>query len=186
MAAIDPIHVPCPACGETITIPASATPGGKQPDGSLTVNVGLDHEPIREHADQHRAEERHTCPRRAETGHDKPDSPFVGSGTNLDTWRTDPAGPYCSYCGSLQPDRFMELVRAGWTVGPTDKSYKAYLSEDEASQRQAKFYFQHLSAEQQDEFIELHNAKRIKFAYPGGFYVTPFFAQRRTPEPGAE
>lgn len=35
--------------------------------------------------------------------------------------------PSCSFCGSLHPDRFMELVRAGWVVGPTDKSYKAYL-----------------------------------------------------------
>jgi hypothetical protein len=131
-------------------------------------------------------QEQHTCPRRAETGRDNPGSPFRDSGTNLDTWRTDVAGPCCSYCGSLQPDRFMELVRAGWTVGPTDKSYKAYLAEDDASHRQAKFYFQHLTVGQQDEFIGLHNAKLIKFGYPGGFYVTPFFAQRRPTETGGE
>lgn len=71
--------------------------------------------------------EQHTCPRRVENGHADPDSPFVGSGTNLDTWRPDPTGSRCSYCGSLHPDRFMELVREGWIVGPTDKSYKAYL-----------------------------------------------------------
>lgn len=33
----------------------------------------------------------------------------------------------CSFCGSLHPDRFMELVHEGWSVGPTDKGYKAYL-----------------------------------------------------------
>lgn len=183
------------------------------------------------------ADELHTCPRRAETGRDNPDSPFHDSGTNLDVWRADAAGPCCSYCGSLQPDRFLELVRAGWTVGPTDKSYKAYLSrpataeemadrkakwlagmthdgvDDNARERgetpeefraaladhydreiarteafgtQAKVYFQHLSVEQQDDFIGLHNAKLIKFGYPGGFYVTPFFAQRRPTETGGE
>lgn len=131
-------------------------------------------------------EQHHTCPRRAESGRDNPDSPFHGSGINLDTWRDDAAGPCCSYCGSLQPERFLELARAGWIVGPTDKSYKAYLAEDETSGRQSKFYFQHLSVEQQDEFIELHNAQQIKFGHPGGFYVTPFFAQRRTTETGGE
>jgi hypothetical protein len=52
----------------------------------------------------------------------------------IDTWTTGPGmsgqeagGPSCSFCGSLHPDRFMELVRDGWIVGPTDKTYKAYL-----------------------------------------------------------
>jgi len=36
-------------------------------------------------------------------------------------------GLCCSFCGSLHPDRFMDLVREGWIVTPTDKSYKAYL-----------------------------------------------------------
>ena len=120
----------------------------------------------------------------------------------------------------------MELVREGWEVGPTDKSYKAYLrqpltAEEEAQQKAAwldrdavakavrelgerdgktpeqiaadlddqwakiphhsrgpvaKFYFQHLSPEQQDEFIELHNSRRMKIGYPGRFYALPFFA----------
>lgn len=173
------------------------------------------------------SEQNHTCPRRAETGRDNPDSPFVGSGTNLDTWRTDATGPSCSYCGSLHPDRFMELVQEGWTVGPTDKSYKAYLSptptaddivaakarwlassavaravreiaerdgktadqiesdlderwaEEPAPSvgRQAKFYYQHLSREQQDDFIALYNSKRMRVGYPGRFYQLPFFAK---------
>lgn len=51
-----------------------------------------------------------------------------------DTWSLghgpaaqDALGTSCSFCGSLHPERFMELVRDGWIVGPTDKSYKAYL-----------------------------------------------------------
>ncbi|MEZ0089953.1 hypothetical protein [Streptacidiphilus sp. EB129] len=139
MASLDPITVPCPACGETITIPVSATPGDRRGDDSIEVHVGLDHDPIREHVEQHRTGgvmtvDQHTCPRRAETGRDNPDSPFHGSGINLDTWHTgggligqEDAGLSCSYCGSLHPDRFMELVREGWIVEPTDKSYKAYL-----------------------------------------------------------
>lgn len=67
-----------------------------------------------------------------------------------DTWTTGhglvgqaAVGRSCSFCGSLDPDRFMELVREGWIVGPTDKSYKAYLarplSEDERADRKARW-----------------------------------------------
>jgi hypothetical protein len=172
-------------------------------------------------------EQQHTCPRRAETRHDDPTSPFVGSGTNLDTWRDGTTGASCSYCGSLHPGKFMELVREGWIVGPTDKSYKAYLSRpasvrekadrkttwldqmtrdgveaaalergetpeefraaladhydrevarSEAFGSQEKFYFQHLTPEQRDEFIELHNSRQMNVGYPGHFYQLPFFA----------
>lgn len=38
-----------------------------------------------------------------------------------------------------------------------------------------KFYFQHLSADQQRRFIELHNEKRLHIGYPGHFYSRPFF-----------
>lgn len=39
----------------------------------------------------------------------------------------------------------------------------------------AKFYFQHFSAEQQQRFIDLLNAKKINIGMPGHFYVRPFF-----------
>lgn len=151
----------------------------------------------------------------------------------LDAWTTghgligqDAVGLSCSFCGSLHPDRFMELVREGWEVGPTDKNYKAYLrqpltTEEEAQQKadwirrdavakavreaakqagksaeeiaaaldeqwgryahfshgpEAKFYYQHLSVEQRDEFIALYNERRMKVGYPGHLYVLPFFA----------
>lgn len=49
-----------------------------------------------------------------------------------DTWRDHVglAGQKrgCSYCGSMHPDDFMQAIRDGHQVGPTDKSYKAYLS----------------------------------------------------------
>jgi hypothetical protein len=142
----------------------------------------------------------------------------------------DGIGPSCSGCGSLHPDVFMEHVRNGWIIEPTDKGYKAYLDKPytaeeleriktsdaiwkatrqlkldegatadeataaadehwnkyEAPERKgrtvAKFYYQHLSAEQRAEFIELHNADAMKLAYPGYFYVRPFF----TRAPGTE
>lgn len=46
-------------------------------------------------------------------------------------------GPSCSFCGSLHPDRFMELVREGWIVGPTDKGYKAYLESPVTDEQKA-------------------------------------------------
>ncbi len=45
-----------------------------------------------------------------------------------------------------------------------------------------KFYFQHLSAEQQGRFIELLNAKKIRFQDDYSFYVLPFFCKRKQPE----
>ena len=68
----------------------------------------------------------------------------------LDEWRDDrglvgqnQVGLSCSFCGSLHPDRFMELAREGWTVVPTDKNYKAYLGRprtaDEIAARKAQW-----------------------------------------------
>jgi len=153
------------------------------------------------------APEQQTCPRRM--GEFGPWPHEEGQ----DAWRPGAVGPSCSFCGSLHPDRFMELLREGWVVGPTDKNYKAYLGKpltaEERDQRkaawvdrmsplgtedgaaladmwerehahpscgqEAKFYFQHLSEAQQQEFIELHNSKAMRLAYPGYFYVRPFF-----------
>lgn len=38
-----------------------------------------------------------------------------------------------------------------------------------------KFYFQHLTKEQKERFIELLNKKKLKIGYPGHFYKLPFF-----------
>lgn len=173
-------------------------------------------------------DEPQTCPRRmAEYG------PWDHA-EGLDSWTTghgvvgqDTVGLSCSFCGSLNPDRFMDLVREGWIVGPTGKNYKAYLDRPATDQEKqakterwlqsdiaqalkraaeaegktpeqvseelnhayrvqhptadsagqtAKFYYQHLSAEQQNEFIELYNERRMKVGYPGRLHVPPFFA----------
>lgn len=129
--------------------------------------------------------ESQTCPRRM--GEPGPWEREEG----LDRWETghgtvdqDQVGLSCSFCGSLNPDRFLELVREGWIVGPTDKSYKAYLESPQDPEVQgrthAKFYFQHLSREQQDQFIDLHNSRQMKIGHPGHFYVPPFFTARNT------
>lgn len=93
---------------------------------------------------------------------------------NLDRWDERPAGLCCSFCGSLHPDRFMALLREGFEVGPTDKPYKAYIKTPTG---ETKFYFVHLSDEQQTTFVELLNAKQLTIGYPGRFYVLPFFVQ---------
>lgn len=49
--------------------------------------------------------------------------------------------PTCTFCGSLRPDRFIELVEAGYVVGPTDKNYKAYLDDQQGGSRVGKFYY---------------------------------------------
>jgi hypothetical protein len=98
---------------------------------------------------------------------------------SLDRWQTrsGDVGLSCSFCGSLHPDRFLELIHEGWVVGPTDKAYKAYLEAPEAdgSGKRAKFYFLHLSQEQQDQFVELYNSRQMQIGYPGHFYVPPYF-----------
>jgi len=88
-----------------------------------------------------------------------------------DTYRADGT---CSYCGSVSGDWFMGRLEAGTiSVTPTDKSYKVYISNHGDSEpfTGIKFYFQHLTVEQQDRFIELVNAKKIHLKEPGYFYV---------------
>jgi hypothetical protein len=105
------------------------------------------------------------CPRR-------PEGPF-----NLpekDEWRADKT---CSFCGSLDPAEALKLIEAGEELCPTDKSYKMYVGGGGGR----KVYFQHFDREQRERLIELLNAKKIKFAYPGHFYVRPFFIAKALP-----
>lgn len=114
--------------------------------------------------------DKHTCPRRIEVGMHDADSPLMGAGEGLDTYSTghgligQPRG--CSWCGSMPPDDFMEAVRAGIEIGPTDKSYKLYVGE-----HSGKFYTAHLSPEQGHEFWELTKEKKVNWGYPGYPYV---------------
>ena len=115
-----------------------------------------------------------TCPRRVgELG------PWE-RGKGLDTWAIRDQMRTCSFCGSLHPADFMDLIEQGWVVGPTDKNYKVYLS-GPAMRDQAKFYYQHLSGEQRARFVELSNNAALgidpamHIGDPGYFYVQPFF-----------
>lgn len=111
-----------------------------------------------------------TCPRRLS------DLGPWERGENLDEWHItldykDRVLRTCSFCGSLHPDDFMERMKNGETVGPTDKNYKAYLGGSGGP----KFYYQHLSIEQRREFVECLNDKRMVLGDPGHFYRLPFF-----------
>jgi hypothetical protein len=108
-----------------------------------------------------------TCPRRM---------------TDFGPWdRTEgldvPVDGRCPFCGSLTGDKFMERVRNGDQLGPTDKTYKVYLSDP-----WAKFYFQHLTETQTSEFFDLFQKQRLTIGYPGHFYVLPFFITIGPPE----
>ena len=124
---------------------------------------------------------RHTCPRRAEVQRDV----VVDADTyDLRTFNQH-AVLGCSYCGSMDPDVVMEGLRTGGlTLGPTDKGYKVYIHEPDASNEYGtgdtigKFYFQHTTLIQRLEFIRLHNAGTLKIGYPGHFYSPPFFTRR--------
>lgn len=145
-------------------------------------------------------DEKHTCPRRIENFNREEGQDTWRTGTSLAGHTDDARLRSCSYCGSVHPDDFMAKVREGWFVVPTDKNYKAYVGEPIEPQEigdpevnalkkargeapmtidhrdVGKFYYQHLSAEQRHEFIELYNAKTMKLGEPGRFYVRPFFA----------
>lgn len=105
------------------------------------------------------------CPRRGETGATMPGLPTE------DHWRPDHT---CSYCGSYNPDKFMDLMELGTPVGTTTKNYKVYLPTVRVSGA-GKFYFQHLNIEQRKRFVLLYNNKTIQFDGNYGFEVFPFF-----------
>lgn len=112
-------------------------------------------------------ENTHLCPRRQEVFQAaRFGAPEFDCWTERDT---------CSWCGSLHPDLFMERVRAGDQLGPTDKNYKVYIGSTE------KFYFQHLSEEQMKELIDLLNARKLNIGYPGHFYRLPYFMRVNDP-----
>ena len=53
-----------------------------------------------------------------------------------------------------------------------------YVVRPDGPTRHAKFYFQHLSDDQKQRFVDLYNARRLKFHPGDGFYVMPFFMKR--------
>jgi len=111
--------------------------------------------------------EAQTCPRRMnEMGPWEPQE-------MLDTWevRSNAYGTQrrcCSFCGSIHPDDFMQLVGDGRKLFPTSKSYKVYLPPDHD-----KFYFMHLSPDQQRQFVGWANEGRVKT--DGPWNPLPYF-----------
>ena len=103
--------------------------------------------------------------------------------------------PGCGGCGSISGDEFMKFVREGGEVGGSDKNYKVYLDKDTGTPSEmitestghgsrsyvkqgtgvqhAKFYFQHLTRAQQQEFVDLWNAGKVKHS----LYVMPYFME---------
>lgn len=124
------------------------------------------------------SQEKFTCPRRGED---------LGRilETNQDSFDTGhelvSQARGCTYCGSMPPNDFMDAIAKGAEISPTDKSYKAYV---QLERGKSKFYFQHLSETQRAEFVRLLNAKKLKFGYPGHFYVLPYFISVRTAKEG--
>lgn len=118
-------------------------------------------------------DEQHVCPRRVEAP-----PGWLAQHADHDRWELRDGRRCCSWCGSTNPDDLMAALRDGAVeLGPTDKSYKAYVHAAPGGEHQGKFYFQHLSREQQVEFIDLVNAKAFPIGFPGRFYVLPFFAR---------
>lgn len=84
-----------------------------------------------------------TCPRRigtvAESEH--------YTGLKVDQWNNDDC---CTFCGSVNPDKVIELIKQGCTVTRTDKNYKIYINGDNVPRGagMAKVYLQHFSKEQ--------------------------------------
>jgi hypothetical protein len=107
------------------------------------------------------------------------DGPFTDMMSGKDShWRKDGT---CSYCGSLNNDYFMERLEKGDVeCGPTDKSYKVYVvnAGGEPLPTPGKFYFQHLTRDQMQRFVEMANGGLIAMGYPGHFYTLPFFIRR--------
>ena len=124
-----------------------------------------------------------TCGYRVAQGRDHEGSPFKDDGPNIDTFREDDT---CSYCGGVNPDTILELIRTGKVeIGPTDKDYKIYLrSIDDSNifkirhrtdsdstgdkskhvwvteeRNHAKAYFYDFSKDQKIEFLRLYNLK---------------------------
>ena len=109
--------------------------------------------------------------------------------------------PGCDGCGSISGDEFMKFVREGGKVDGSDKNYKVYLEKDTGKPSEmlhektdygelyrpkqgtgiqhAKFYWMHLTREQQQEFVDLWNEKKINHS----LYVRPYFMEWDTPTP---
>lgn len=149
----------------------------------------------------------HTCPRR-----------MAGFGPwerveGLDDFRPDHGvigqSRGCTFCGSMPPDDFLAAVRAGAEIGPTDKSYKLYVSQPNpepdklhplsatprGSQLRAsnltELPWHEMSGEQRDEALKIFGDDASDRYGSIGFGTRPtldgkFYTQHLSPEQSAE
>lgn len=83
----------------------------------------------------------------------------------LDTWNLIGKDRVCSFCGSLHPDRVIELIKEhGWgVIGRTDKGYKFYVHQPNvpnASFGGIKYYRFHDTPEFIEQWNELVGLKQ--------------------------
>lgn len=126
-------------------------------------------------------DEKKYCPRAIEEGKG-PNSVFKAPFNGEMEWREQPTPDAvlkvrtCSYCGSLHPDDLFALITIGLELGPTDKSYKMYVS---GSGFWGKFYFQHFDENHRVKFVDALNDASTKIGVPGHFYTMPYFLKRK-------
>jgi len=106
-------------------------------------------------------DEKQICPRRMNTLgiHDK--------SQNIDNWEMRGDDKCCSYCGSIHPERVIELIKEhGFSViGKTDKDYKWYVNQPgviNAMHGGIKYYRQHDDAKfikDYNELLKIHKDK---------------------------
>ena len=118
-----------------------------------------------------------TCGRRNE--HDMVSGPFLGVGTGLDRWQRFKTNGQrvCSYCGSLHPDDFFEMVRASAEapedaefhsvveIEQSDKNYKIYVHATgirNAHEGGIKFYTHHLPRDEAGK-VDIPEIKQTEF-----------------------
>jgi hypothetical protein len=120
------------------------------------------------------------------------DSPLRGAGPDLDTYepRHGLVGQKrgCSYCGSLPPDDFMDAVRAGKEIEPTDKGYKFYVNEpltDEQKAQDRQSWIGHYLSLGLSEAAAAEAADTNPTA-PSGDIIGKFYTPHLSPEQGDE
>lgn len=113
----------CPVCAVEFRADPSQEPAyraslssGDRAESERLLRVINAYWALRHHMETEHPEAMFVCGRQAES--------LKGSGKPEAFWESDHT---CSFCGSLSPDKFFEAVEAGCQVGPTDKSYKAYI-----------------------------------------------------------
>ena len=85
----------------------------------------------------------------------------------------------CSFCGGAHPDDVMELIKAGWEVDPSDKSYKTYVHPPGNVTQTYKDLERNFV---QDPLTPMERAQRIRDVTP----PIKLYAQHISPEQLAE